>query len=64
MPVFVTEAGDVLADSTAILRWADTRLERGMRLYPEGALGAEAAALETPRGARAVDRAGLVTVQA
>jgi glutathione S-transferase len=46
VPVFVTDAGDVLADSTAILRWADTQIEPEMRLYPDGALGAEAAALE------------------
>jgi glutathione S-transferase len=46
VPVFVTDAGDVLADSTAILRWTDTQIAPGMRLYPDGALGLEAAALE------------------
>src|SRR5438105_14949685 len=46
VPVLVTEAGDVLADSTAILHWADTQLEPERRLYPDGALGAEAAAVE------------------
>jgi glutathione S-transferase len=46
VPVFVTDGGDVLADSTAILRWADTQIAPAMRLYPDGALGAEAAALE------------------
>jgi glutathione S-transferase len=46
VPVFVTEAGDVLADSTAILRWADMHVAPAMRLYPDGPLGDEAAALE------------------
>ena len=46
VPVFVTGAGDVLADSTAILRWADTQIAPRLRLYPDGALGAGAAALE------------------
>jgi glutathione S-transferase len=46
VPVLVTEAGEVLADSTAILRWADTQLEPARRVYPDGALGDEAAALE------------------
>ena len=46
VPVFVTDAGDVLDDSTAILRWADTQIAPAMRLYPDGALGAEAGALE------------------
>src|SRR5438105_8086599 len=46
VPVFVTDAGDVLADSTAILRWSDRQVAPGMRLYPDGALGAKAAALE------------------
>jgi glutathione S-transferase len=46
VPVFVTEDGVVLAESSAILRWADTQIAPGMRLYPNGALGAEAAAME------------------
>jgi glutathione S-transferase len=46
VPVLVTDAGDVLADSTAILRWADTQIAPGMQLYPDGALGTEAAVLE------------------
>jgi glutathione S-transferase len=46
VPVFVTETGDVLADSTAILRWADTQIAPGMQLYPGGELDAQAAALE------------------
>ena len=36
VPVFVTDAGDVLADSTEILRWADTRIAPELRLYPDG----------------------------
>src|SRR5947209_6624696 len=40
VPVFVTDAGDVLADSTAILRWSDRQVAPGMRLYPDGALAA------------------------
>jgi glutathione S-transferase len=46
VPVLVTDAGDVLADSTAILRWADTQIAPSARLYPDGALGAQAATLE------------------
>ncbi len=46
VPVLVTERGEVLDDSTAILRWADTRLAEELRLYPLGALGADAAAFE------------------
>lgn len=46
MPVLVTDAGDVIADSTDILRWADGRLAPEHRLYPHGELGAQAAALE------------------
>jgi glutathione S-transferase len=46
VPVFVTDHGEVLADSTAILRWADTQVEPDQRLYPDGDLGTEAAALE------------------
>ena len=46
VPVFVTAAGEVLADSTDILRWADTRTPVASQLYPDGPLGAEAAALE------------------
>jgi glutathione S-transferase len=46
VPVFVSQTGEVLADSTDILRWADARLPEAHRLYPAGELGAEAAALE------------------
>jgi glutathione S-transferase len=46
VPVLVTAAGEVLADSTDILRWADTLLAPGVRLYPQGEAGEEAAALE------------------
>lgn len=46
VPVFVTSAGEVLAESADILRWADTQVGLEQRLYPEGDLGAEAAALE------------------
>jgi glutathione S-transferase len=46
VPVLVTDTGDVLADSTEILRWSDTQIEPELRLYPDGPLGEEAAALE------------------
>lgn len=46
VPVFVAGDGEVVADSTDILRWADRRLAPAQRLYPEGELGAQAAALE------------------
>ena len=46
MPVFVTDKGEVLAESAAILRWADTQVAPERRLYPQGDLGTEAAALE------------------
>lgn len=46
VPVFVTPTGEVLAESAAIVRWADTRLAPERRLYPDGDLGDEAAALE------------------
>ena len=46
VPVFVTSEGEVLPESSAILRWADSRLEPERRLYPEGEEGAQAAALE------------------
>jgi glutathione S-transferase len=46
VPVFVTDQGEVLPESPAILRWADRRIAPERRLYPEGDLGAEAAALE------------------
>lgn len=45
-PVFVAESGEVVAESSAILRWADRRLEPSRRLYPDGEVGVEAAALE------------------
>jgi glutathione S-transferase len=46
VPVFVTTTGEVLADSTAILRWADTQVAADRALYPAGPLGDEAGALE------------------
>jgi glutathione S-transferase len=46
VPVLVTDAGQVLAESSDILRWADTLVEPGRRLYPEGELGVEARSLE------------------
>ncbi len=39
VPVLVTDAGEVLADSTEILRWGDTQIEPELRLYPDGPLG-------------------------
>lgn len=47
VPVLVTADGEVLADSTTILRWTDTRVALEQRLYPDGELGISAAALET-----------------
>jgi glutathione S-transferase len=46
MPVFVTATGQVLADSSDILLWADTQLEPEHRLYPDGDAGAQARELE------------------
>jgi glutathione S-transferase len=46
VPVFVTATGRVLADSSDILRWADTQVDGGRRLYPDGPLGAQARDLE------------------
>jgi glutathione S-transferase len=46
VPVFVTDKDEVLAESAAILRWADTRVASERRLYPAGDLGVKAAALE------------------
>lgn len=46
VPVLVTEDGRVLGESADILRWADTQVAAERRLYPEGAEGTEAAALE------------------
>ena len=46
VPVFVTREGEVLGESSAILHWADTLLDPGRRLYPEGEMGTQAAALE------------------
>jgi glutathione S-transferase len=46
VPVFVADDGEVVADSTDILRWADRRLAPDRRLYPAGDLGERAAALE------------------
>jgi glutathione S-transferase len=46
VPVLVTATGEVLDDSTRILRWADTQGDPARALYPAGDAGAEAAALE------------------
>jgi glutathione S-transferase len=46
VPVFVTGTGQVLADSSDILLWADTQLEPERRLYPDGDAGAQARELE------------------
>ena len=46
VPVFVTADREVLPESAAIMHWADTRLPPEQRLYPDGALGLEAAAFE------------------
>lgn len=46
VPVFVTDAGEVLAQSADILRWTDTHVGPERRLYPDGHLGVEAAELE------------------
>ncbi len=46
VPVLVTDSGEVLPESSAILRWADGRTDPDRCLYPSGALGDEAAALE------------------
>ena len=46
VPVLVTDGGEVLPESSAILRWADGRTDPARRLYPDGLLGEEAAALE------------------
>ena len=46
VPVFVSSAGEVLAESRDILRWADIHLEPERRLYPDGDLGHDAGALE------------------
>jgi glutathione S-transferase len=46
VPVFVTAEGEVLPESSAILRWADTQVAPDRRLYPHDEVGAQAAALE------------------
>jgi glutathione S-transferase len=46
VPVFVTSDGQVLAESSEILRWADTQVEPERRLYPEEDARGLAAALE------------------
>jgi glutathione S-transferase len=46
VPVLVTASGEVLPESRDILRWADTQVASARRLYPEGDVGAEAAAVE------------------
>lgn len=46
VPVLITGGGDVLADSTEILRWADSRTDGELRLYPEGETGRQAAEIE------------------
>jgi glutathione S-transferase len=47
VPVFTSDAGEVLGESAAILHWADQHLPAGKWLYPAGSPGAEAAALES-----------------
>lgn len=47
VPVFVSAAGEVVAESSAILRWADARLEPSRQLYPDGEVGIAAAELES-----------------
>ena len=46
VPVLVTATGQVLADSSDILRWADTQVEPERRLYPDGELGSQTSQLE------------------
>ncbi len=46
VPVLIPEAGPVLVQSWAILRWADARSPAERRLYPAGAAGVAAAELE------------------
>ncbi len=46
VPVLVTGDGEVLGESTAIMRWADRKLDPAAHLYPEGPDGVEAARLE------------------
>jgi len=46
VPVFVTDTGEVLADSADILRWADTQVTPERWLYPGGHVGVDAAAWE------------------
>lgn len=46
VPVLVTDVGEVLAESSEIMRWVDTQVAPDMQLYPDGDLGADAAALE------------------
>src|SRR6202008_3746318 len=45
-PIFVAEDGDLVADSTDILRWAERHLSPDQHLYPHGELGDRAAELE------------------
>ena len=46
VPVFVTDRREVLAESSAILRWSDTQVTPDQWLYPEGEVGVEAASFE------------------
>lgn len=47
VPVLVPgDGGPAIGESAAILHWADERTPPGRRLYPEGELGEQAAALE------------------
>jgi glutathione S-transferase len=46
VPVLVTDEGEVLAESAAILRWTDVRVGSERRLYPDGDVGHEAAVVE------------------
>jgi glutathione S-transferase len=46
VPVLVTADGEVLADSTDILRWCDAQVPAERALYPAGELGEAAGRLE------------------
>ena len=46
VPVLVAGDGEVVGESSEILRWVDRRLGPGVRLYPAGAQGEQAARLE------------------
>jgi glutathione S-transferase len=46
VPVLVTVTGEVIGESSEIIRWADRALDPADRLYPAGPLGAEAARIQ------------------